>query len=62
MGTVLRAFQASFWLKNLKALKVDFKKWNREKFGDLAFRKKNLLTELMGLDVREKLVGLSDED
>ena len=31
-------------------------------FGDLAFRKKNLLTELMGLDVREESVGLSNED
>ena len=31
-------------------------------FGDLAFRKKNLLTKLMGLDVREELVGLSNED
>ena len=45
--------------QKLKALKADLKKWNREEFGDLAFRKKNLLTELMGLDVREELVGLS---
>ena len=28
----------------------------------MAFRKKNLLIELMGLDAREKLVGLSNED
>ena len=48
--------------QKLKALKADLKKWNREEFGDLAFRKKNLLTELMGLDVREEVVGLSDED
>ena len=46
----------------MKALKVDLKKWNREEFGDLAFRKKNLLTELMGLDAREELLGLSNED
>ena len=26
--------------QKLKALKVDLKKWNREEFGDLAFRKK----------------------
>ena len=32
--------------QKLKALKADLKKWNREEFGDLAFRKKNLLTEL----------------
>ena len=31
-------------------------------FSDLAFRKKNLLTELMGLDAREESVGLSNED
>ncbi|XP_075645160.1 uncharacterized protein LOC142616177 [Castanea sativa] len=48
--------------QKLKALKADLKKWNREEFGDLAFRKKNKLTELMGLDVREELVGLSNED
>ena len=45
----------------MKALKADLKKWNREEFGDLAFRKKNLLTKLMGLDAREELVGLSNE-
>ena len=28
----------------------------------MAFRKKNLLTELMGLDAREELVGLSNEE
>ncbi|XP_075665423.1 uncharacterized protein LOC142635093 [Castanea sativa] len=53
----------SFFLaQKLKALKANLKKWNREKFTDLAFRKKNKLTELMWLDVREELVGLSDED
>ena len=46
----------------LKALKADLKKWNREEFGDLAFREKNMLTELMGLDAREELVGLSNEE
>ena len=48
--------------QKLWASKVDLKKWNREEFGDLAFRKKNLLTELMGLDAREELVGLSNEE
>ena len=28
----------------------------------MAFRKKNKLTELMGLDAREELVGLSNEN
>ena len=45
----------------MKALKADLKRWNREEFGDLAFRK-NLLTELMGLDAREELVGLSNDE
>ena len=31
-------------------------------FGDLAFRKKNLPTELTGLDARKKLVGRSNDD
>ena len=48
--------------QKLRALKADLKKWNREEFGDLALRKKNLLTELIGLDAREELLGLSDED
>ena len=48
--------------QKLKALKADLKKWNREEFGDLAFRKKNLLIELMGLDAREELVSLSNEE
>ena len=45
----------------MKALTADLKKWNREEFGDLAFRK-NLLIELMGLDAREELVSLSNEE
>ena len=48
--------------QKLKALKADLKKWKREVFGDLAFRKKYLLTELLGLDAREESVGLSYED
>ena len=47
--------------QKLKALKADLKKWNKE-FGDLAFRKKILLTELMGFDAREELLGLSNEE
>ena len=46
----------------LKALKEDLKKWNKEEFGDLAFRKKCLLSELLGLDAREDVSGLSQED
>ena len=38
------------------------KKWNKEEFGDLSFRKKSLLSELLGLDAREDLLGLSHEE
>ena len=43
----------------LKALKEDLKRWNKEGFGDLTFRKKCLLSELLVLDAMEDLSGLS---
>ena len=49
-------------VRKLKALKDDLKKWIKEEFGDLAFRKKSLLSELLGLDARENLLGLSQEN
>ena len=48
--------------RKLKALKKDLKKWNKEEFGNLAFRKKCLLSDLLGLDAREDLSGLSLKD
>ena len=48
--------------RKLKALKEDLKKWNKKVFGDLAFRKKCLLSELLGLDARVDLSGPSQED
>ena len=48
--------------RKLKALKKDLKKWNKEEFGDLAFRKKCLLSDLLGLDAKEDLLGLSQEE
>ena len=48
--------------RKLKALKEDLKKWNKEEFRDLAFRKKCLLSELLGLDAREDLSSLSQEE
>ena len=38
------------------------KKWNKEEFEDLALRKKCLLFELLGLDAKEDLLGLSQEE
>ena len=46
----------------LKALKGDLKHWNKHVFGDVAFRKKCLLTKLLELDMREELQVLSLED
>ena len=46
----------------LKALKGDLKHLNKHVLGDVAFRKKCLLTELLELDMREKLQVLSLED
>ena len=46
----------------LKALKDDLKSWNKKEFGDLAFRKKCLLSELLGLDAREDMLGLLQEE
>ena len=43
----------------LKALKVDLKIWNRQEFGDLSFNKNWLKAELLGLDVKEGLHGLT---
>ena len=48
--------------QKLKALKEDLKRWNKEEFGNLAFRKKSLLTKLLGLDAKEELLGLSHEE
>ena len=48
--------------RKLKALKGDLKKWNNKELGDLVFRKKCLLSKLLGLDAREDLSGLSHED
>ena len=36
--------------------------WNKEELMYLAFRKKSLLTELLGLDAKEELLGLSHEE
>ena len=46
----------------LKTFKEDLKKWNKEEFGDLSFRNKFLLSELLGLDAREDLSSLSREE
>ena len=48
--------------QKLKALKEDLKKWNKEEFGDLAFKKKSLLSKLLGLDAKEDILGLSHEE
>lgn len=44
--------------QNLKALKVDLKKWNKQELGGLSFRM-ILPTELMGMDAREETRALA---
>ena len=46
----------------LKALKRDLKHWNKQVFGDVAFRKKSLLTELLDIDMRGEMQVLTQED
>jgi hypothetical protein len=49
----------SYVLANkLKALKEDLKIWNREVFGDIRYRKRRLMGEVMELDLKEGLGGL----
>ena len=48
--------------QKLKALKEELKKWNNEEFGDLAFKKKSLLSELLGLDAKDEILGLLHEE
>ena len=48
--------------QKLKALKEDLKKWNNKEFSDLAFKKKSLLSELLGLDAKEDISSLSHEE
>ena len=37
----------------LKALKGDLKHWNKHVFGDVSFRKKCLMTELLDIDMKK---------
>ena len=46
----------------LKAFKGDLKHWNKCVFGDVSFRKKCLLAELLDLDLREGMHSLSSAD
>ena len=48
--------------QKLKALKEDLKKWNKEEFGNLAFKKKSLLFELLGLDAKDEILGFSHKE
>ena len=45
-----------------KALKKNLKCWNKHVFGDVHFRKKCLLSELLDLDMREGMQVLSTAD
>ena len=46
----------------LKALKGDFKNWNKHVFRDASFRKNCLLTKLLDIDMREGMQVLTQGD
>jgi exonuclease III len=46
----------------LKALKEDLRRWNKETFGDVHYRKKLQMGEILRLDVKEGLYGLSNDE
>lgn len=52
----------SFVLANkLKALK-DFRQWNKDVFGDVKYQKQCRMEELLDLDVKEGMGGLTFEE
>ena len=46
--------------KKLKALKEDIIQWNRQEFGNVGHRKKELLGALELLDAKERVLGLTE--
>ena len=48
--------------KKLAVLKLDLKKWNETKFGNVTFKKQALWSKLNGLDAKEETHSLSAEE
>ena len=48
--------------KKLKALKEDIIQWNRQEFGNVGCRKKELLGALELLDAKEGVLGLTETE
>ena len=46
----------------LKALKEDLKKWNKDTFGDIHYRKSCCMRDILDLDVKEGCEGLSPDE
>jgi endonuclease/exonuclease/phosphatase family metal-dependent hydrolase len=46
----------------LKALKEDLKKWNKDTFGDIHYRKSCCIRDILDLDVKEGREGLSPDE
>ena len=46
--------------KKLKDLKEDLIQWNRQEFGNVGHRKKELLGALELLDAKERVLGLTE--
>ena len=49
------------WLKKLKVINVEIKKWNKEVFGDIKIRKYNLMDSINHLDMKDETSGLSND-
>uniref|UniRef100_A0A2N9EU99 ubiquitinyl hydrolase 1 n=1 Tax=Fagus sylvatica TaxID=28930 RepID=A0A2N9EU99_FAGSY len=61
-GYVFHGTSSYVLARKLKALKWDLKAWNRREFGDLSFNKNRLMTELLALDIKEGVQGLTHEE
>lgn len=59
-GFNFRGYQSFVLYSKLKSLKQNLRVWNREVFGDLGFRKSDLLVELANLDGLDER-GIIDE-
>ena len=57
-----RGTQSFVVSQKLKALKEDLKQWNKMEFGKVGVNKRRLLGEVLKLDEKEGLHGLTQEE
>lgn len=61
-GYSFKGSSCFFLERDLKALKEDLMKWNKESFCNVSLRKSELLAELLMLDCVEENMGLLDSE